>query len=136
MELGFFIYNRLFTVARARVLIIDEADRILLVQHWARGSEWSLPGGGVDTGETPAQAAQRELREELGVELPIDRFNYLATVHVGYEAPLFVLHIQASEIPTQPASPREITEMGWFAPGTLPIRLSNVARLGLAALLK
>ena len=51
-----------------RGLVIDEARRILLVQHtYVRG--WHLPGGGVEPGETLLTALTRELMEEGNIEL-------------------------------------------------------------------
>ena len=51
----------------AGVLFFDDAGRILLVQPTYK-DYWDLPGGYVETGETPTQAAAREVREELGIE--------------------------------------------------------------------
>ncbi|MCA1709469.1 MAG: NUDIX hydrolase [Actinobacteria bacterium] len=54
----------------AGVLFFDEAGRVLLVQPTYK-DHWDIPGGYVETGETPAQAAAREVREELGTEAPV-----------------------------------------------------------------
>jgi 8-oxo-dGTP pyrophosphatase MutT (NUDIX family) len=58
-----------------RALLADPEDRVLMVR-WAfrdGGGVWGLPGGGIDPGETHAQALRRELLEEVGLDLPEDR---------------------------------------------------------------
>jgi 8-oxo-dGTP diphosphatase len=54
----------------AGVLFFDDAGRILLVQPTYK-DHWDIPGGYVETGETPAQAAAREVREELDIEAAV-----------------------------------------------------------------
>jgi 8-oxo-dGTP diphosphatase len=54
----------------AGVLFFDDTDRILLVQPTYK-DHWDIPGGYVETGETPAQTAAREVREELGIEATV-----------------------------------------------------------------
>lgn len=51
-----------------RTVVLRDGDReVLLIRHtYAPG--WMLPGGGVDRGETVAEAAVREVREEAGIE--------------------------------------------------------------------
>jgi 8-oxo-dGTP pyrophosphatase MutT (NUDIX family) len=58
----------------AAVLIRDEQGRILLIQQSYRQSAiWMPPGGWMDRGETPQQAACREAREEVGLHVKVGR---------------------------------------------------------------
>ena len=56
----------------ARVLLLDEAGRVLLFRGGdphrpEAGTWWFTPGGGLDAGETVEDAARREVREETGL---------------------------------------------------------------------
>jgi len=57
----------------ARVILLDERDRVLLLHgcdvDQRERSWWFTVGGGIDAGETPRDAAIRELFEETGIEL-------------------------------------------------------------------
>jgi len=54
-----------------RGAVFDREDRLLLVREIADAHRWSLPGGWVDVGNSPAEAIRREIREESGYEARI-----------------------------------------------------------------
>lgn len=70
-------------VVCAGAVVRDDAGRVLLVQRGREPSRglWSVPGGRVEVGESPAQAAAREVLEETGLVIEVGRL--LETVEIG-----------------------------------------------------
>ena len=64
--------------------IIRKGDRIFATQRgygpWK--DWWEFPGGKMEAGETPQEALRREIREELSVDISVDRF--LHTIEWDY----------------------------------------------------
>ncbi|MFI7316003.1 NUDIX domain-containing protein [Streptomyces venezuelae] len=56
----------------AGALFFDAAGRLLMVEPTYK-DYWDIPGGYVETGESPLQAAVREVQEELGITVALGR---------------------------------------------------------------
>jgi 8-oxo-dGTP diphosphatase len=63
----------MFTVG-AFAIIVDAQQHILLC-HRRDMDRWNLPGGGVMSGETPWQAVVREVQEEVGLTIRVERLT-------------------------------------------------------------
>jgi 8-oxo-dGTP diphosphatase len=93
--------------------IIFRNEKVLLIQ---RGKEpaygkWSLPGGLVEVGETLKDAVQREVREEVGLDVTVkdlsavlDRLILDASARLEYHYVLLDFICESSEGEPQPAS--------------------------------
>src|SRR5580765_5573513 len=106
-------------------VIRDEDNRILLVQHVE--GRWQLPGGAVDPGERPAEAMQRECREEAGIEVepvgilgvyggPEFQIRYANGDETGWVVTVFEARIVAGD---PVASDDETQNIGWFHPAEI-----------------
>lgn len=56
----------------AYAVVTDDEDRVLLAR-WTEGRRiaWTMPGGGLEDGEDPADAVRREVREETGYSIEV-----------------------------------------------------------------
>jgi 8-oxo-dGTP diphosphatase len=102
----------------AAVVLRDADGRVLVVRKKGT-SRFMLPGGKIETGETPAQAAIRELREEVGADLSPKLLTFLGdwTAPAANEPGLLV-HGHIYEHPWVPslAARAEIAEVSWLHP--------------------
>jgi 8-oxo-dGTP diphosphatase len=84
---------------RAAAVIVD-GDNVALIERQRNNAVYYLfPGGQVDAGETPEQAVIREIREELGLDIKVDRL--IAQVTFGASVQLYYLTlVQGGEFGT------------------------------------
>lgn len=125
---------------RACGAIIHE-DRILMVRHVEDdGREyWTLPGGGIEKGETPAEAAEREVLEETGLRLTAERFLFATTnPRSGSQSHCFLMSVPGNptdaslgfdpEHADRPAAERWLQDVEWHSLASQrdDVQVSNV----------
>jgi ADP-ribose pyrophosphatase YjhB (NUDIX family) len=82
---------------------------------------WCLPGGAVDEGESLAQAAIREAREETGLEVELTRLVGLYSRSGWPGAGVHIVSFIARPIGGElRADPSEVIEMSYFGPDEIP----------------
>lgn len=107
-----------------RMFLLDPGQRVLLL-HERRDldspeSHWIAPGGGLEDGETPAQAAMREVYEETGIEItlaPDEPWMYTERVEFQFAGRrfdqtnhYFLVRVPAG-LPVQPAAHTEFEKL-------------------------
>ncbi len=99
----------------AAVVVVNDDQDLLMVKSPRRG--WEIPGGQVEQGERPAEAAAREAREESGIDVRIDDFcGAFINISQSICNLIFVGTAVGGELRTSLETP----EIGWFRlPGAL-----------------
>lgn len=90
--------------------------RVLMVT--ARGRDvFYMPGGKIDADETPSEAAVREAREEVSVEIDVAEVELLFTVitqaHGEPDGRLVRMHVFAAETEQEPRPSAEVSAVHW-----------------------
>lgn len=110
------IIRPLFQVFAAAV-IFDADGRLLLVKlTYQRYHPWGLPGGSLEYGESPEAGVRREVHEETGWEIEIERLLFVKTWTPDRVGLYYICRIVDGEFhPTD-----EVSEFGYFAREDLP----------------
>lgn len=97
-------------------VIVATDGRVLLALR-DRPPIWNLPGGSVEAGETPWDAAVRETREEVGLDVAVDRLTGVYDRSPdGDPVLVFACRVLGGE----PGPTAEAVRVEWFRPDRLP----------------
>lgn len=96
--------------------LIDPDGRVLLAQrpaHKEHGGLWEFPGGKLNPGETPEAALIRELKEELGIEVPARCLTPLTFASHSYETYHLLMPLYACRNWIGEPEPLEGQKLAW-----------------------
>ena len=107
-------------VPSVNVVVTNDADEILMIRR-TDNDNWAVPGGAIDLGESVAQAAVRETREESGIECEItgivgiysDPKHVLLYTSNGEVRQEFSIVLTACPLSGQPTPSSESSEVRW-----------------------
>lgn len=119
-------------IAGVSVIVTNLAGDVLLLKHSYGPAVWALPGGGLARSEDPLDAARREVREELGIELA--RIDALCTLDEVLSGSPHTAHIFTGVCDQQPRPDgREVVEARFFPSHSLPEPLARTTRARIEA---
>jgi ADP-ribose pyrophosphatase YjhB (NUDIX family) len=110
-------------VPSVNVVVSNDAGEILLIRRSDNGN-WALPGGAIDLGESAAQAAVRETKEETGIDCEIiglvgiytDPKHIILYTSNGEARQEFSIVLTARPVSGEPTTSDESTEVRWIVP--------------------
>ncbi len=119
--------------------IFDEKrEKVLLTQRMDNG-RWCLPGGHMESGESAAEACEREVWEETGLKVRASRLlgvysnpDQLVIYKDGNKAFFVVLNFEVQILEGELGLSDETTAFGWFSleeMATMPIHANHKIRV-------
>jgi len=102
------------------VIFSEDREKVLLTQRLDNG-QWCLPSGGAEAGESAAEACEREVREETGLKVRVERLvgvysdpNYLIEYEDGNRVQVVAINFEASILGGEIGLSNETTAINYF----------------------
>lgn len=111
-------------VKNALAVIVDNDNKILLLKRsdypdqW-QPKKWSLVGGGVEKGEKPDEACSREIKEEVNLDISIDKFIEKVVIQRNPGSVEHIFTCRYEGDPTDVELNEEHTNYGWYDVGEM-----------------
>jgi mutator protein MutT len=116
-------------------IIVDDRGRLFAALRGPQAKnergKWEFPGGSVEFGETLADALKREMMEEYGVTIAVDRLldvvdHIIPAENQHWVSPSYLCHIIAGTPVIR--EPGKCLEIRWFTPEEMPANLTSASR--------
>ncbi|HIJ62645.1 MAG TPA: GNAT family N-acetyltransferase [Rhodospirillaceae bacterium] len=127
------------TLLVAAAALVDRDGRVLLCRRpagKAMAGQWEFPGGKLHPGETPEAALERELAEELGIDVTAACLAPLAFASHDYDSFHLLMPLFACRRWRGLPEPREGQQLAWVRPPRLADYVMPPADLPLVAILR
>lgn len=120
-------------------VLVDADQQVFLARRGPLAKNerglWEFPGGSVEFGETLAQALQREMHEEFGIEIEVGELldvvdHLLPEEGQHWVSPTYICRLRSGEPRVLEAG--KCDAIGWFALDEIPSDVTKVTRLNLA----
>jgi 8-oxo-dGTP pyrophosphatase MutT (NUDIX family) len=125
-------------VGCSAVIFDEKREKVLLTQRTDNG-RWCLPGGHMESGESAAEACEREVWEETGLKVHATRLlgvysnpDQLVIYKDGNKAFFVVLNFEVQALEGEVGLSDETTAFGWFSleeMETMPIHANHKLRV-------